>query len=593
MNIFKVRSLYLAIFCVIFAVGIFLRAYNFSDWLHFELDQARDAKIVDLAIQEGIGNLPLLGPKAAGSFLRLGPFFYYTEYLSAIIFGNTPAGIAMLSLILACFSIALFYFLVKRFFNEKISLMATALFAGSFFLVMYSRFAWNPNSLPFFVLLTMYALLRAVDHDEKRRGVWLVLASVGLSMATQLHFVAFLGLPTIGVIFLILRRPKIKLVFWLGAIATILIFYSPAIINDIKTGGSNIQEFKEVFAKKSSANNYTLIEKIAKNAEETILGYFLILSGYPEAELPKINAPKGIDIQIICTDECKKNLPMGIVAVITLISGLLFSQYSFIRRKDIYHRDFILLVGLWFLVSLVLFVPIAFDLAPRFLLFVAPLPFIFFAFILDFLEKRRLTAVAYLLVIIIIGLNGWEIRSRFQELKNAATKNFKPAADRVLKEKYRVTLEQQQLITDYIGSIQKKNKFPVYLNSEAFYRRAFLYHLEKKKILRDDFRNVGNIYQNGNYFLVYPVLSNLEKRLAKYQADFTIVEAKEFGTLKVFHLVPKEESVKAIQQDFSPKKKATSAPGVPVRCRWNEIFKECNPEEIIGNDNGDDGEIDN
>lgn len=587
MNIFKKKSFYFFILAAIFALGVFLRSYNFSDWLHFELDQSRDAKIIDLAIQEGIGNLPLLGPKAAGSFLRLGPVFYYIEYISALLFGNNPQGIAMLSLIFSCLSIALFYFLTLRFFSKKISLMASSLFAVSFFLMMYSRFAWNPNNLPFFVLLSIYALLRAVDHEEKRRGMWLIVSSIGLSIATQLHFIAFLALPLIFALFLVLKRPKIKLVFWLGALLTIFIFYSPVIINDIKTKGGNIQEFKKVFEKKSSTSSYTLIEKTVKGVEETTLGYFLILSGYSQAELPKISAPKGIDIQIVCMDDCKKNLPMGIVAAVTLIFGLLFFQYSFISRKDIRHWDFLLLIGIWFLVSLVLFVPIAFDLAPRFLLFIAPLPFIFFAFILDFMEKRKLSVVTYLLLILAIGLNGWGIKERFQELKNAPEKSFKPAADRILKEKYRVTLEQQQAITNYMENIQKKNRFPVYLNSEAYYRRSFLYHLEKKKILRDDFRNVSSIYQNGNYFLIYPTLSNLEKRTGKYQTDFTIIETKEFGTLKVFHLLPRNESIKAIQQDFAPRKKPVSTRGVPVRCRWNEIFKKCNPDEIIGEDEED------
>ena len=116
------------------------------------------------------------------------------------------------------------------------------------------------------------------------------------------------------------------------------------------------------------------------------------------------------------------------------------------------------------------------------------------------------------------------------------------------------------------------------MNSEPFYRRSFLYHLEQREILRDDFRNVGKVYQKGNYFLIHPALSNLEKRTAKYLVDFTVVETKDFGTLKVFHLIPKPGSIKAIEQVFGPEKKPTSAPGVPVRCRWNEIFGECNTD---------------
>ena len=66
---------------LIIALGFFLRSYHFTDWLHFELDQARDARVVDAALEGGPGELPLLGPKAGGTFLRLGPAFYYLQYL--------------------------------------------------------------------------------------------------------------------------------------------------------------------------------------------------------------------------------------------------------------------------------------------------------------------------------------------------------------------------------------------------------------------------------------------------------------------------------------------------------------------------------
>ena len=152
---------------VILAIGIFLRAYNFSDWLHFELDQSRDAKIVNLAITDGPENLPLLGPKAAGSFLRLGPIFYYFNYLSALVFGNTPEGMAVIIMLFGILAIPAFHFLARRYFSAFISLSLASIFSVSLFLVMYSRFSWNPNALPFFTILLVYALLRAADKEDR------------------------------------------------------------------------------------------------------------------------------------------------------------------------------------------------------------------------------------------------------------------------------------------------------------------------------------------------------------------------------------------------------------------------------------------
>ncbi len=56
---------------VVIAVGAFLRLYHFEDWMHYQLDQARDFRVVYAAMEYGPGELPLQGPRAAGSFLRL------------------------------------------------------------------------------------------------------------------------------------------------------------------------------------------------------------------------------------------------------------------------------------------------------------------------------------------------------------------------------------------------------------------------------------------------------------------------------------------------------------------------------------------
>jgi hypothetical protein len=581
------KKLYFLAVIAVLAIGTFLRFLHFSDWLHFELDQSRDAKVVGLALEQGIGNLPLLGPKAAGSFLRLGPLFYYTEYLSGFIFGNNPAGLAVISLIFSCLTPFLFYLFIRRCFDRKISLLLLMLFSGSLFLIMYSRFAWNPNNLPFFILLFLYSLLRAVDSDEQRKGWWLILGAVAFSFASQLHFVALLSLPVIGGVFLILKRPKISWNFWLASFLVLLFFYVPPIVNDVKTGGENVAEFQKLFVKKTTSDKteHTLMEKAIRGVEETSLGYFILYSGYPKAQLPQLRENGTLKLDVICDKDCRANLPMGIISGLVLLFGTLIFVFNLFFRREVFHNDFLILFGLWFGVTLGLFVPIAYDLAPRFFLLVAPIPFILLGFIFNFLEKRKLIVLAYILVGILLLSNGLEIQKRFSEMARASQENFKIESDKILKERDRVTLEQQLKITDYMENIFKQNKFPVYVNSEAFYRRAFLYHLEQRKILRDDFRNTNkNVFRNGNYFLIYPADNSPQEIAAKYLDRYFIAEFKNFGTLVVVRLVPKPEAINATEQVFGPEKKPTSAKGVPVRCRWNEVWGECNQDGLEAED---------
>lgn len=218
------KNLFALTFVIIIVLGIFLRFFHLHNWMHFELDQARDAKIVYTAIEEGPGELPLLGPRAAGTFLRLGPAFYYMEYLSALFFPTYPSGTTVIIAILSILSLPLFYLFVNRYFSKKVSLGILLIFSVSVFLVIYARFPWNPNTIPFFALLLFYSLLRVVANKEKKKHLWIYTAAFALALGTQLHFLALVSFSLITIIFLLIKRPKIKLKHWAAAILIILFF---------------------------------------------------------------------------------------------------------------------------------------------------------------------------------------------------------------------------------------------------------------------------------------------------------------------------------------------------------------------------------
>ena len=581
-NFIKDKKIWILL-VLIFILGTFLRTYHFSDWMHFELDQSRDAKVIDLALEEGASNLPLLGPKAAGSFLRLGPVFYYLEYLSAKIFGGTPPGMVALSLIFSCLTILVFYFFAKRYFQEKISLSLTFIFSVSLFLIMYSRFGWNPNNMPFFTLLTFWSLLKLSDSQEKKRGLWPLLFAFSLGIVTQLHFLAFMAVPTISVIFLIWKRPRINWKYWLGAFLVLLVLYTPVIINDFKTGGDNIKEFTKTFEKKTETgeDSHTLIEKGFKDLTENSLGYSLVLTGQGSFELPRLKTTPYRDF--ICDQGCRDGIIGGVGALIFFILGslllILKTFLAFKMKQEEPKKDFLLLSSLWLIITFGMFFSVAYDIAPRFWLLVAGLPFVFlglfFELFFNFLKDKRLAfGLVFGLTLLFVVSNATAIKKRFWQLSYASSEAFNIEADRILKERDRTTLEQFNLIIDYIQEKHEENNWPVYLNSEAFYRRSLLYLVEKRGILEDDFRNVKTIYREGNYFLVYPTLSNWDNEREKYLNDFNLLETKNFGTMTVWRLQPKETSITAEKQEFEPKGKPTSAPGVPIRYRWEEIFSE-------------------
>ena len=248
----KIKKYQIAIILsLIIIVGIFLRTYHFSDWLFFQSDQSRDLNLVSHAVENGPGWLPLLGPKAGGTFLRLGPIFYYFLYLSGKIFGlSEPWKAAFPDLFFSVLTIPLFYFFLKEFFSKNWTLIITASYAVCFFAVQYSRFAWNPNSLPFFNLLFFYALLKFFDASDRRRMIcWTIVTGISYAIASQLHFVCFFSFP-IATLAIILFR-KIILKYSVGqffkyvpiVIAIFILFYIPMILSDMQADGNNAINF--------------------------------------------------------------------------------------------------------------------------------------------------------------------------------------------------------------------------------------------------------------------------------------------------------------------------------------------------------------
>src|SRR4030043_2138603 len=161
---------YKIILAAIVLAAAAIRLWHFNDWLHFGMDQARDANLVSEAAQVGPSHLPLLGPRAGGTFVRLGPVFYYFQYVSAKIFHSvSPPVFAYPDLLFSVLTTPLFFLFLRHFFSKTTALLVAALYAFNFVMIQFSRFAWNPNSVPFWTLLTFFALLKSVDEKIKKK----------------------------------------------------------------------------------------------------------------------------------------------------------------------------------------------------------------------------------------------------------------------------------------------------------------------------------------------------------------------------------------------------------------------------------------
>ena len=231
---------------IIILVGIFLRTWHFSDWMEFENDQARDATLVS-DIVTGKSAWPLLGPTMRGSddlqgnLFHLGPMYYYFEIMSAEIFGNWPDKLAYPDLFFSILVIPLLFYFLKKYFSSNLSLALTGLYAISYFAIEYSRFAWNPNSIPFFTLVFLLALYELLLKKEKTAWFWVVLAGISLGIGVQLHIIIlllFTGVASLVFVYLL----KNNLGTWRRIIIILFIaiaLNAPQIVSEVGNNFSN------------------------------------------------------------------------------------------------------------------------------------------------------------------------------------------------------------------------------------------------------------------------------------------------------------------------------------------------------------------
>lgn len=560
-------------------VGAFLRAYHFEGWMHYQLDQARDFRVVHAAMEYGPGELPLQGPRAAGSFLRLGPLLYYLEYGSALVFGDTPAGSVMIILILNILAIPLFYVFIRQFFDWKLAVGLTGIFAVSLFMVVYSRFGWNPTLVPFFMILFAYALLRSDTRSNKNGGWWLVVAAIALAFIVNMHFVAFVTVPVITLIYFLWARPHSALKYWLLAIAVFIFLNIPLIVNDVKTGGENLVEFMDVVLDRgeSAGDNYNIVDKVVKNVGAHTQYYWLILTGDQFAGLPEL---KGSDIR--CEYDCRRGMIRGMISFVMIFFGVVGWVWLYRIEEDENKKDFLKLVAVWGVVVFAVYTPLAYDIAPRFFLLNAPLMFVLLGFVpkaISTESKKPGHIIAISLIVLCIVSNLFFVSKYFNELSRSTTdENFVlNYNDRILKEKTRVTLAQMESIVDWMEEEYHENGYPIFIHAQPEYKRAFWERVDVRDIPRDHVpKDLKPLYRQGNYFIIIRTQSDQDDFLEKFVKGMNIIDIKNFGTLSVYQLEPKNEFITNEEKIFEPDQRDPKfSKDVQPRYLWRQVFEGC------------------
>lgn len=209
-----------------------LRFYRLADLTFFLGDEARDASIVQSMV-EGHGPV-LLGPIASVGTYHRGPAYYYLLLLPQWLGGGNPVSGAVAIALIDLGTIVMLFVVGRAFFSTWVGLAASGLWLSQPLVVAFARAAWNPNPLPFFVLLMLYAMFKIA----RGKSAYLLLLAGAWAISWQLHDETLLLLPVFA-LFALWFRPRIPLKHYLGAVGVMMAALSPFLLYEVQHGFAN------------------------------------------------------------------------------------------------------------------------------------------------------------------------------------------------------------------------------------------------------------------------------------------------------------------------------------------------------------------
>jgi hypothetical protein len=405
--------------------------------------------------------------------------------------------------------------------------------------IQYSRFAWNPNSVPLFMLMALYGILRFAQSKKLKNQIkWLALWALGFSLASQFHFYALFSLTAVSGIFLLkyfnlfqlkklpsnLKKTfsKSNLKVFGVAIGVILITNIPMIISEIKTDASNARIFPEAVSKKADEDK-TFGEKLYRNFEEYANFNYIMLTSFEN------KAGKKSD-----------DLPLTTGAIIFL-AGFVLPIYLCRKEKNPAKKNFLFLLPVWIGVLFVITIGASYGLRPRYFTPIFPTPFIIVGLILVLLNQKlkangRTIGWILFAIILLLNLNG--VKEWFVENKLSQSQAIETKRNHILKKDDGITLGQFEKAATYILDKTKTEKTKVLVWTKAEYKQPLKYLLKKQRPeIVWDFVNKSKELNGKDFMIAVNTVNGDYNSVTKdVRIHTSVLNKTQFGQLMVLEL---------------------------------------------------------
>lgn len=209
----------------IFLASLFFRIFYVSHFdFAFTIDQARDMlEIRKVAVGH---DLVFIGPITSLNGVFLGPFWYYFNLLPFLVGGGNPSSLVIFQILFFHASAFIFYLFFRKK-NYPLAFWGSLMLLISPRLITATSYAFNANTTPVFVLLTILLLHLSLQIKKALPIFFLGLMS-GLTLQMEAAFGVLL-LP-LSVFWLMVTKTKYFRHFFLGFLLTL----TPQVMFEIK-----------------------------------------------------------------------------------------------------------------------------------------------------------------------------------------------------------------------------------------------------------------------------------------------------------------------------------------------------------------------
>jgi 4-amino-4-deoxy-L-arabinose transferase-like glycosyltransferase len=389
------KRVYLILLICILILAAFMRLYLISDYMTFLGDEGRDVLVVLGILQ---GHLTLLGPRASAGDFFTGPIYYYMMTPFLWLFRLNPVGPAVMVGLIGVLTVWLTYLVGSEFFDKKTGLIAAALYSISPLVITYSHSSWNPNVVPFFSLLTLYILYKAVT--TVRSWKYYLLVGFLLGICIQLHYISLFLAAIVAVSLFIMHRflnNKVLvlplIINYLEIFVGFLIGFSPFIAFEFRHGFPNTKSIIKFITTDTTQKGYETYTAFYQPIGDVFFRLFgRLVFVYPSPDLYHLYSL--IQLQLF-----------GLLVLL-----IAFASIAVLYKNK--NKFVVILVSVWLILGVLLFGLYKKPIYDYYLVFMFPLPFLLIGNLISKATELKKGKFMYGMIIaafLFIGIFGYNL----------------------------------------------------------------------------------------------------------------------------------------------------------------------------------------